>query len=282
MYHEFFGLTDNPFNVTPDPRFLFESRDHNDALAYLQYGVAERKGFLVLTGEVGVGKTICLRTFLKQYGSHIETALILSSSLSFRQLLMMALEDLGLPARNKTKAELLMDLNRHLLKAAMADRDVVLIIDEAQNLSPGVLEELRQLSNLETDDRKLLTIVLAGQPELRNNLAMHELRQLRQRIPGICSIRPLSAEDERAYIEHRIQVASEGEPVVRFSDEAFEWVRYYAGGVPRLINVLCDRALLVGYVEEKRVLGEDIVRTAVQELERGSVERRTDLVLRAG
>jgi len=281
MYKHFFGLRGHPFNVTPDPAYLYHSADHRDALAYLRYGVAERKGFLVLTGEVGVGKTICLRTFLREMHGSIESALILSSSLSFKQLLMMAAEDLGLRSRHKSKAELLMDLNQHLLAAAAADRDVVLVIDEAQNLAPQVLEELRQLSNLETDDRKLLTIVLAGQPELRNVLAMHELRQLRQRIPGICAIRPLSREEERGYVDHRIRVASLGEPQLRFSDPAMEWVHDYAGGVPRLINVLCDRALLIGYVEEKRVIDEDVVRAAVQELERGSVERRVDLV-RAG
>lgn len=282
MYHRFFGFRSHPFGVTPDPSFLYGSRDHQDALAYLTYGVQERKGFLVLTGEVGVGKTICLRSFLREVGGEAHTALILSSSLSFRQLLMMTMEDLGLPARRKTKAELLMDLNDFLLKAAAVERDVILVIDEAQNLAPGVLEELRQLSNLETDDRKLLTIVLSGQPELRNVLARHELRQLRQRIPGLCCIRPLGIEEERGYIEHRIQVASQGEPLVRFTDDAFEWVHYYAGGVPRLINVLCDRALLVAYVEERREIGEATVRAAVQEIERGSVERRTDLVLRAG
>ena len=162
MYERFYGFRDNPFGVTPDPRFLFESGDHRDAIAYLHYGVRERKGFLVLTGEVGVGKTICVRSFLRGLDSRSDTALILSSSLSFRQLLMMTLEDFGVSARRKSKAELLIDLNHFLLRAAELDRSVVLIIDEAQNLALGVLEELRQLSNLETDEDKLLTIVLAG------------------------------------------------------------------------------------------------------------------------
>lgn len=281
MYDEFYGFSCHPFYVTPDPKFLYETSDHRDALAYLHFGVRERAGFLVLTGEVGVGKTICLRTFLRQLQG-AETALVLNTSQSFRQLLVMVLEDLGLVGRGKSQAELLLDLNQYLLKAASLDRDVVLIIDEAQNLSPSVLEGIRQLSNLETDSQKLLTIVLSGQPELSHNLSRHELRQLRQRIPGICSIRPLGVDEERGYIEHRVRVASREAPRVRFTDGAIEWVHAYALGVPRLINVLCDRALLVGYVEETRVIDHDVVRSAVRELERGSMTRRRDLVLRAG
>lgn len=282
MYQQFYGLTCHPFYVTPDPKFLYESKDHRDALAYLEYGVREHAGFLVLTGEVGVGKTICLRTFLRHHADGAETALVLNTSQSFRQLLVMVLEDLGLVGRGKSQAELLLDLNAYLLKAAALDRDVILIIDEAQNLSVSVLEGIRQLSNLETDNRKLLTIILSGQPELAHHLARHELRQLRQRIPGICSIRPLAMDEERGYVEHRVRVASAGEPRVRFTDAAIEWVHAYALGVPRLINVLCDRALLVGYVEEQLVIGHEIVRSAVRELERGSMTRRRDLVLRAG
>jgi general secretion pathway protein A len=282
MYLEFFQLRDNPFNVTPDPRFFFDSPDHRDAMAYLEYGLHERKGFLVITGEVGVGKTICIRSFLRQMGNKIESALVLSSSLSFRQLLVMVLDDLGVSTRGRTKADLLIALNRHLLLTAAADRHVAVIIDEAQNLSVGVLEELRQLSNLETDERKLLTIVLSGQPELRNQLSRHELRQLRQRIPGICAIQPLSPKDERAYIEHRLRIASVQEPIVSFSETAFEWIHSYTGGIPRLANLLCDRALLVGYVEDRRLLAEEVIRAAVSELERGNVQRRTENNLRAG
>jgi general secretion pathway protein A len=282
MYLEFYGFRENPFNVTPDPRFFYESRNHRDAVAYLKYGVQERKGFLVLTGEVGVGKTIVLRSFLRDLGAQADTALILSSSLPFRQLLLMAMEDLGLKTRRKCKGELLMDLNAHLLRMARLDKLVLLVIDEAQNLSLGALEEIRQLSNLETDQRKLLGIILAGQPELRNILAARELRQLRQRIPGICSIGPLSFDEERGYVEHRIAVASAGEPRVRFTEGAIEWVHSYAGGIPRLINVLCDRCILLGYLDDRHVVDDDLVRAAVQELERDSVERRASLVARAG
>lgn len=282
MFQDYFQLTDNPFNVTPDPRFFFESRDHRDALAYLEYGVLERKGFLAITGEVGVGKTVCIRSFLRRLGNRVDSALVLSSSLSFRQLLLMVVDDLGISTRGKTKADLLLALNRHLLQAAAADRHVVLVVDEAQNLTTGVLEELRQLSNLETDERKLLTIVLCGQPELRNQLTRHDLRQLRQRIPGICAVQALSARDERAYIEHRIRVASIGDPVVSFTDTAYEWIHAYTGGVPRLTNILCDRALLVAYVEDKRRLDEDTIRSAVHELDRGNVQRRPPTELRAG
>jgi general secretion pathway protein A len=282
MYLRHYGFQDPPFSVTPDPKFFFETRDQREALAYLHYGVRDRKGFLVVVGEVGVGKTICLRSFLRQLGNRADSALLLSTSLEFPELLTVALEDFGVPGRGKKKVDLLLDLNAFLLQADRADRDVVLIIDEAQNLSASVLEELRQLSNLETDDRKLLTIILAGQPELRDKLGMNELRQLRQRIPGICAIRPLTFAETRSYIEHRLRVAGGSRRAVLIADGAYEWIHAYAGGVPRLVNIVCDRALLIGYVEDRSIIDETLVRQAVRDLERGSVERRSDVILRPG
>ncbi len=282
MYQHFYGFTENPFNVTPDPKFFYESQGHRDAVAYLRYGVQERKGFLVLTGEVGVGKTIVVRSFLRDVSKRAESALILCATLSFRQLLMMILEDLGLRARRKSKAELLLDLNAHLLKAEAADRDVIIVVDEAQNLDPSVLEELRQLSNLETDDRKLLTIILVGQPELQDLLATHRMRQLRQRIPGVCTIGRLGPREQRGYVRHRLRVVSPNETRAAFTEGALEWADRYSGGVPRLINVVCDRALLLGYVEERPIISGELMHMAVQELERGSLEHRRNLVAHAG
>lgn len=282
MYERYYGFQDAPFSVTPDPKFFYESRDQRDALAYLTYGVEDRKGFLVVCGEVGIGKTICLRSFLRQQGSRLDTALVLSSSLSFIELLTMAVEDLGLTARNKTKTELLLDLNAFLLQADRANRNVVLVIDEAQNLGADALEELRQLSNLETDDRKLLTIVLAGQPELRHKLAHPNLRQLRQRIPGICAIRPLERDESASYVEHRLRVAGGSRHGVLFTDDAHEWIHTYALGIPRLVNAVCDRALVIGYAGGHHVIHGGLIRNAVRELERGSVDRRTDVLARPG
>jgi general secretion pathway protein A len=280
MYESFFGFQHNPFGVTPDPRFFFETTDHRDALAYLTYGVKERKGFLVLTGEVGVGKTMCIRAFLRSLGESCRTALILNSSLPFGQLLTMALDDLGIPPRRRNKAEMLLVLTEYLIQASELNRDVLLVIDEAQNLKPAVLEEIRQLSNLEDDHQKLLTIVLAGQPELRSLLATHKMRQLRQRIPGVCQIGPLSADDVAGYIGHRLEIASLGDARVRFTEGGIRRAQQYAGGLPRLVNLVCDRALLVGYVWEKFVIGDEEVQTAIQELERGGILRQSDLAAR--
>ncbi len=281
MYQEYYGFTEHPFNVTPDPKFFYESQDHRDALAYLQYGVQERKGILVLSGEVGVGKTIVVRSFLRQMSDQVETALLLSSTLPFTELLMMILEDLGLEARGKSKGELLMDLNAYLLKAGEVGHDVIVVVDEAQNLEPGVLEELRQLSNLETDDEKLLTIVLVGQPELEIMLAAHELRQLRQRIPGICTIGRLTTVEQRAYVRHRLQVVTPDQTRAAFSDGAMEWVDRFAGGIPRLVNIVCDRALLLGYVEDRPIIGRDLLRMAIDDLEGNGAEPKPRVLIPA-
>jgi general secretion pathway protein A len=274
MYQNFYGFLESPFNVTPDPRFLYLTPSHRDALAHLRYGVAEGKGFVVLTGEVGLGKTTVLRAFLEQAPPDIVTAVVLSTSLSFKDLLFLALHDFGLDGAEKSKAEMLAMLSTFLIGLSAKGKTGLLVLDEAQNLSPDILEEFRLLSNLETAAHKLIQIALVGQPELKTKLSLHRLRQLRQRIPGICDLQPLDAHEVRRYIEHRLRVAAGGrEPSVTFEPDVYEWITAYSGGVPRLINQVCDRALLIGYVDEKRRITRDVVLEAIRDLERGSLER---------
>jgi len=274
MYRDFYRFLENPFNVTPDPKFLYLTPSHRDALAHLRYGVIEGKGFIVVTGEVGLGKTTVLRAFLDQLPPNVVTALVLSSNLSFKELLYLTLHDFGIDAPEKSKAEMLTMLNAFLVDLRAKGKTGLLVLDEAQNLSPEILEEFRLLSNLETPTQKLLQIVLVGQPELKTKLSLHRLRQLRQRIPGICDLQPLDAGEVRAYVEHRLRVATGGnDPAVAFAPDVHDWIAAYSNGVPRLINQVCDRALLIGYVEEKLVITREVVMEAIRDLERGSLEK---------
>ncbi len=268
-YEAFYGFREPPFNLTPDPKFLFMTPDQREALAYLTYGIQERKGFLVLTGEVGVGKTLIVRTMLNQLDESIETAIVMNAMLTFKQLLGMALIDFGLPPQNQGKVEMLLAFQQFLLRLRDRGRNAVLVVDEAQNLSPTSLEEFRLLSNLETSCQKLIQIVLVGQPELKNLLNSHRLRQLRQRIPGVWELRPLADQGVGEYVEHRIRIASEGRTGGLFDGDAVQEIARYSGGIPRVINVLCDRALLIGYVHDRRKIGKEMVRAAIEELERG-------------
>ncbi len=268
-YEGFYGFREPPFNLTPDPKFLFMTPEQREALAYLTYGIQERKGFLVLTGEVGVGKTLIVRTMLNQLDSSVETAIVMNAMLTFKQLLGMALIDFGLPISNQGKVEMLLALQQFLLRLRDQSRNAVLVVDEAQNLSPLSLEEFRLLSNLETSNQKLIQIVLVGQPELRGLLNSHRLRQLRQRIPGVWELRPLEERGVGEYIEHRVRIASDGRQGRIFDEDAVREVARYSSGIPRVINVVCDRALLIGYVHDRRRVGKDIVQTAIEELERG-------------
>jgi general secretion pathway protein A len=266
VYENFYGLREKPFNMTPDPRFLYRSESHRDAMAYLTYGVFEKKGFIVLQGEVGVGKTTVLRAFVDLFQPSLDAAFVFSTRLTFRQLLYLILQDLGLEVGRKDKVELLSELNRFLLHQAERKRNTVVMIDEAHNLRPEVLEELRMLSNLETSDQKLLQIALVGQPELQEKLSLSELRQLRQRIPGICTIRPLLAHEVSDYVKTRLRVAGSSESDVLFTDEALGMVYRYSGGIPRLINVLCDRALLLGFADSVRRMDGRMVTNAIRDL----------------
>jgi general secretion pathway protein A len=273
VYEAFYNLRENPFHITPDPRFLFLTPAHRGALNYLEYGISERKGILVLTGEVGVGKTLLLRTLLQRLDARTETALVMNARLTFKQLLVLALRDWNLPIRARSKLDLLLTLQDFLLEVRQKGGNVVLVVDEAQNLTPEALEEFRLLSNLETSTQKLLQIVLAGQPELRTMLNQHRLRQLRQRIPGICSIGHLGPTDVHAYVQHRLRVAgwnpSQG-PV--FDQEALEEVFHCTAGVPRLINQLCDRSLTLGYLQHQRPIGRELVRRASEDLREGNLQ----------
>ncbi len=268
-YEGFYGFREPPFSLTPDPKFLFMTPDQREALAYLTYGIQERKGFLVLTGEVGVGKTLIVRTMLSQLDESVETAIVMNAMLTFKQLLGMALLDFGLPLPNHGKVEMLLALQQFLLRLRDQGRNAVLVIDEAQNLSPTSLEEFRLLSNLETSCQKLIQIVLVGQPELRGLLNSHRLRQLRQRIPGVWELRPLEERGVGEYIEHRVRIASDGRVGGLFDAAAVHEVARYSSGIPRVINVVCDRALLIGYVHDRHRVGQDIVQSAIEELERG-------------
>src|SRR5579863_4453653 len=236
MYLAFFGLAEKPFSITPDPRYLYLSARHADALAHLVYGISEAGGFVQLTGEVGTGKTTIIRSLLSRTPQNAEIALILNPRLSPGEFLLSLCEELGMGADGSAK-ELVDLLNRYLLRSHAQGRRVVLIVDEAQNLAPEVLEQIRLLTNLETETQKLLQIILIGQPELRRLLAREDLRQLAQRITGRYHLDPLSREETAAYIRHRLRVAGATRDV--FTRGALYEIYRVSGGIPRLINIVC-------------------------------------------
>lgn len=266
MYCQFYGFREKPFSVTPNPRFLFLSKHHREAFAHLLYGIDNHCGFIELTGEVGTGKTTVLRTLLEQLDddSH-RTALIFNPCLSALELLRSINDEFGLPCEGLGAAELLETLNQFLLNENRQGRTVVLAIDEAQHLEPQVLEQIRLISNLETDTDKLIQIVLAGQPELKRLLERPDLRQLAQRMTVRYHLLPLDREDTAAYIRHRILVAG-GAANVEFSAAAIRTIFAYSQGSPRTINIACDRALLVAYTEEARTISGKTARQAIGEL----------------
>lgn len=268
MYTQFYGLREKPFNVTADPNFMFFSRHHKEALAHLFYGIKERKGFLEITGEVGTGKTTLCRVLLNSLDEKTKTAFILNPNLSEVQLLRAITLDLGLKTDAKNKNELTALLNTFLIEQLSLGFNVVVIIDEAQNLRAALLEQVRMLSNLETEKDKLFQIVLVGQPELRDKLNAPNLRQVRQRIAVQYHILPLELDEILQYVNHRLNVAgSDGS--LTFSDKAIEHIYRYSEGVPRLINILCDRALLAGYVAEKKRITHEMIIKCVREMEWG-------------
>ncbi len=266
MYNEFYGFREAPFNITPDPRFLFFSDKHREAFNHVLFGIRERKGFIQITGEVGAGKTTVCRAILSELGPSCKTALILNPLITATQMMRTILLELGLEPRRLDRSAYLEILNRFLLEQAEAGNDVVLLIDEAQDLDPELLEQVRLLSNLETDQCKLLQIVLIGQPELREKLDQRGLRQLRQRITVRYHLKPLNRFETERYIHHRLRVAgADGRP--SFSPWAIRRVHRYAQGVPRLINAVCDKALLYGYVNGTYELKSRAVGRAIRELE---------------
>jgi|GEM_PF-307930 len=270
MYKKFFGLEEEPFNLTPDSRFLFLSERHREALATLTYGVKERKGFILLTGEIGSGKTTVCRAFVNELmrSNTIKLALILNPGLSELELLKAINDEFQIPSFYNTKKGLIDELNRFLLEQNQRGNNVVLIIDEAQTLSPELLEQIRMLSNLETESEKLLQIVLIGQPELRDTLSLSQLEQLNQRIAVRYHLTPLTESEVHAYILHRLFVAK-ASVAIEFTPEALKLLYKASRGIPRRINVICDRALLACYTNATYTVDEKIMEQAIEEVTRG-------------
>ncbi len=267
MYTSFFGLGEKPFAITPDPRYLFMSERHAEALAHLLYGINEAGGFIQLTGEVGTGKTTVVRSLLDRMPGHADVAVILNPQLTPLQFVLTICEELGIFVRDDDTGSIkdLVDiLNRRLLEAHAKGRRVVVIVDEAQNLTPETLEQVRLLTNLETASHKLLQIILIGQPELREVLARVELRQLAQRITGRYHLAPLSKAETAAYVRHRLKVAGANGEI--FTPAALREVHRLSDGIPRIINVICDRALLGAFTQEQHRIGPSLVRAAASEV----------------
>ncbi len=271
MYCEHFGFREKPFSMTPDPRFIFLSRNHREAFAHLLYGIDNRAGFIALTGEVGAGKTTVLRTLLTQLDpGRYCTSLIFNPSPSPLELLRSINREYGIPCDGEDPSRLLDALNDFLLEQNRSGKTVVLVIDEAQHLGPGVLEQVRLISNLETDTEKLIQIVLAGQPELGRMLAQADLRQLDQRIAVRYHLRPMDFEDTAGYIAHRLEVVG-GRGKVQFTPWALRLIYRYSGGLPRLINVVCDRALLAAYTQDVNRVSVGLARQAIADVKKDAV-----------
>jgi len=268
VYLEYYGLKEPPFDITPNPRFLFYSPKHREAFNHLLYGIRERKGFVQLTGEVGAGKTTICRAMLEELGDRFSTALIINPVLDPDQLMKAIALEFGLQVKGLDRLETVSALNTFLLGLVGQGKDAVLIIDEAQDLTDELLEQVRLLSNLETDYRKLLQIVLLGQPELRDRLNNHRLRQLRQRITIRFHLRSLRWREMSPYIQHRLEVAG-ARGVPYFTTPGLWRVYRYSRGVPRLINAVCDKCLLAGFVQQRDRVDFKMVGLAIRELEGG-------------
>ncbi len=266
MYLKFYKLTEKPFSVTADPNFLYLSKKHKEAISHMQYGIEERMGFLEITGEIGTGKTTLCKAFLNTLDEHTKTAFILNSNLVEDQLLQAIVEDFGIQLKSRSKITMLNELNKFLLEQARCNNNVVLIIDEAQNLRPSLLEQIRLLSNLETEKEKLLQIILVGQPELKEKLLSHELAQLRQRIGIRYHIMPLNMDEVGGYITHRLNVAGANGKNF-FKEDTLDDIFKFSRGVPRLINIICDKALLAGYAAKKKVIDVPMVKRCAKEIE---------------
>jgi type II secretory pathway predicted ATPase ExeA len=267
MYKKFFGLKENPFNVNPDPRYLFLTPHTQEALACLTYGIETRKGFILLTGEVGTGKTTLINKTLEWlHKERVFTAFVFNPRLSVSQFFDFMMADFGIPCESHQKGQMLMKLNQWLLDRYRAGERAVLVVDEAQNLSPQMLEEIRLLTNLETSTEKLLQIVLAGQPELEHKLNQPELRQLRQRITLRAKTRPLTLEETQGYIEERLRIAGADNPDI-FSPEAVAMVHRYARGIARVTNLLCEHALVSSFADQKNPVPGEIVEEVARDFD---------------
>ena len=266
MYKAFFGFQSLAFQATPDPRFLYLTPQVKEVLACLQYGIAERKGFIVVTGEVGTGKTTLLKSVLSRFPERmVSTAFVFNPRLDALDFLEFILSDFGVPPQARTKSGMLLQLNRWLVERYRDGALCVVVVDEAQNLSQDLLEEIRLLTNLETSSEKLLQIVLSGQPELEDKLRLHSLRQLRQRIALWCRTMPLDQDETRGYIAERIRIAGGTEPV--FSPEAVRLIHRYTKGIPRLVNLVCEHSLINAYVEQIKPVPPRIVEEVALDLD---------------
>ena len=264
MYHQHYGLRDSPFAVTPDARYLFPSDPHREALAAITYGIEDRKGFVLVLGEVGTGKTTVVRRILDGLGSHTRAIYLFNVRVNFEELLRIVVRELGLTCTTGDRLEMIDVLNEFLLQESMAGRTVVLVLDEAQHLAPEVLEELRMLTNLETAHEKLLQIVLVGQPELGRTLAQPSLRQLRQRIALVAELRPLTLAETRKYVAHRLAIAgAKGRTI--FTTGAVRRLHRVSRGIPRIINVVADKALMLGYGARMKRVTARLVREAARD-----------------
>ena len=272
MYKSFYGLKENPFNVNPDPRFLFLTKQIEEALTGLMYGIQTRKGFITLTGEVGTGKTTLINRLLDWlHNRNARTAFLFNSRINSNQLFDFILAEFEIRCDSKSKSQQLMKLNQWLLDRYRMGETVVLVIDEAQNLTYPVLEEIRLLTNLETSTEKLLQIVLSGQPELEEKLKLPQLRQLRQRVMLRCKTNPLSKEQTHQYVAERLKIAgAAGEPI--FSTQAVDTVQLYSMGIPRVINLLCEHSLVNAFVEHQRPIQLKIVEDVAREFQLDEVE----------
>ncbi|MDY6854854.1 MAG: AAA family ATPase [Thermodesulfobacteriota bacterium] len=265
MYEKFYGLNEKPFNVTPDPRFLYVGKQHQEALANLIYGIYERKGFMVLTGEVGTGKTTLINTLLERLNHNVKTALIFNPNLTLRDLFFSIKNEFGLKSGFKTKAEFLNILNRFLIERLKKKGNAVIIIDEAQHIHPSILEEVRLLLNLETSKDKLLQVILSGQPELNEKLNMSQLRQLKQRISIRYHLHPLEKGETNDYIKERMRIAGCKDHSI-FTDKAINEIYKFSKGVPRLINIISDNSLLIGYATDRPKIIPKIVSESIKDL----------------
>jgi putative secretion ATPase (PEP-CTERM system associated) len=266
MYERFYQLRERPFALSPDPEYLYPSRVHQEALGYLRYGLETQAGFIVITGEIGSGKTTLLQTLLRSLDSQTTVGRIVNTMLEPRELLETIMIDFGLDPGGRSKPLLLRDLAQYLVDQRLAGRLVLLVIDEAQNLSLAALEELRMLSNLETEKSKLMQVVLVGQPNLRDKLNAPELEQLRQRITVSYHLPPLDGDETLHYINHRLRRAALGAPL-EFPADATAVIHARSRGVPRIINVICDAALVFGYAEERRQIDRELIVEVLGELE---------------
>jgi general secretion pathway protein A len=266
MYTEYYGFSENPFNITPDPRFLYLTPGHREALASLVYGIKERKGFVALIGEVGTGKTTLLYRLLDNLDEKVHTAFIFHTSTTYREMLRYILSELGLPVTDDDSFLLINRLGRYLIERAVAGEIVAVVIDEAQNLSEEVLENIRLLSDLETRTTKLLQIVLCGQPELEAKLNGTGLRQLRQRITIFRRIEPLSDAECLDYVEHRLKIVG-GRAAKLFTPDAVSLLWTYSRGIPRIINAMCDNALLIGFAASSKKIDKAIMLEVVRDMD---------------